>query len=165
MSFFDKLKGSVERVEEAKTEKPKKKKAKEPKVEKEKKPKIEKTEIEPEASPLQTGGQLTLDVYETKGDFIIQSTVAGVKPEDLDISIEGDLVSIRGARRKPIQEQEEGKYLYQECYWGEFSREVILPEEVDATKAQAKIKEGILTLKIPKARKIQRKKITVASAE
>ena len=171
MSFFDKLKDSVEKAEEEKegkkekAEKPKKKKIKELKVEKEKKPKIEKTEIEPEASSLQTGGQLTLDVYETKDNFVIQSTVAGVKPEDLDISIEGDLVSIRGTRQRSTEEQEEGKYLYQECYWGEFSREVILPEEVDAQKAEAKIKDGILTLKIPKARKTKRKKIAVISSE
>jgi HSP20 family protein len=171
MSFFEKLKGSAEAIEE---EYPKKKGGKgKPKA---KKPQIEKTEIKPEVEPEKkspppkkeeprTGGQLALDIYETDDDFIIQSTVAGVKPEDLDISIEGDLVSVRGTRQRSTQEQEEGKYLYQECYWGEFSREVILPEEVDAQKAEAKIKDGVLTLRIPKARKTKRKKIAVISSE
>ena len=163
MSFFDKLRSQV-KEEEARKKKKEGKKAK--------RPQIEKTEIKSEAEKkaekkeekTQTGGQLTLDVYETKDDFIIQSTVAGVKPENLDISVEEDLISIKGTRQRITQEQE-GKYLYQECYWGEFSREVILPEEVDASKAQAKIKDGILTLKIPKARKAKRRKINVISSE
>jgi len=171
MSFFDKLKGSTEETKKEETPKKKSGRGKA----KTKKLQVEKTEIQPEVveekqeepkrEELQKGGQLTLDIYETKDDFILQSTVAGVKPEDLDIFIEGDLVSIKGNRQKSTEKQEEGKYLYQECYWGQFSREVILPEEVDAQKAEAKIKDGILTLKIPKARKTKRKKIAVISSE
>jgi HSP20 family protein len=101
--------------------------------------------------------QLSIDVYETEDNFVIQSTIAGVKAEDLDISIEDDLVTIRGARQH--QEESTGKnYFYQECYWGGFSRQVILPEEVEGSLAQAKVKDGILTLTIPKSKRTQKKK-------
>ena len=149
MSFFDKLTNQTKKTKK-KEEKPKEEKA-EP----------EKTETD---QPVQKGGQLALDVYETDEEFIIQSTVAGVKPEDLDISIDGDLVSIKGKRER-FNEEKQGKYVYQECYWGEFSREVILPEEVDETKTEAIIKNGVFTLKIPKAHKSKKKKIEVSLSE
>ena len=145
MGFFDKLAGPKKEPEKPKE-----------------KPVSEKTEA-PEDPP-QKGGQLALDIYETENEFIIQSTVAGVKPEDLDISIDGDLVSIRGSRKKPAEEGR-GKYIYQECYWGDFSREIILPEEVDETGTEATIKNGVFILKIPKANKSQRKKIEVSLSE
>ena len=109
-------------------------------------------------------GELAIDVYETDGDFVIQSTIAGVKAEDLDITIENDIVTIRGSREKQVTEEEK-KYYYQECYWGAFSRQVILPEEVDGSKAEAAIKEGVLTLRIPKAKKIQKRKVSIKQEE
>ena len=149
MGFFDKLTGPKEE--------PKKKKEIRPEIKEEKK-------SEPEPQPLQKGGQLALDIYETDDEFVIQSTVSGVKPEDLDISIDGDLVSIKGSRKR-CAEEKKGKYIYQECYWGEFSREVILPEEVDESKTEASIKNGVFTLKIPKAHKSKKKKIEVSLTE
>jgi len=147
MGFFDKLKDTEKKSE-------KKKEKKEPE---------KKAEIEPEENA-QKGGQLSLDIYETGEEFIIRSTVAGVKPEDLDISIDGDLVSIKGSRTE-IKEEKEGKYIYRECYWGEFSREIILPEEVDETKTEATIKNGVFTLKIPKTNKSKKTKVTVTPIE
>jgi HSP20 family protein len=148
MGFFDKLTGPAK--------KPEKKKEEETKAE------PEKSEIQQQLP--QKGGQLTLDIYETDDEFIIQSTVAGVKPEDLDISIDGDLVSIKGSRER-FSEEKKGKYIYQECYWGEFSREIILPEEVDETKIEATIKNGVFTLKLPKAHKSKKKKIEISLSE
>ena len=75
-------------------------------------------------------GQLTIDVYQTDNDIVVKSTIAGVKPEDLDVSISNDMVTIRGERRKEELVEEEN-YYYQECYWGPFSRKVILPENID----------------------------------
>lgn len=109
-------------------------------------------------------GQLSIDVYETDKDFIIQSTIAGVKTEDLDISIDNDIVTIRGNRRR-TEEKEIKNYFYQECYWGSFSRQLILPEEVDEKRAKATMKDGVLTLRIPKIGKEKRKKITVKGEE
>jgi len=105
-------------------------------------------------------GQLTIDVYQTDQDIIIKSTIAGVKPEDIDISINNDMVTIRGKRMKDEQISTEN-YYYQELYWGTFSRSIILPVEVDPDKTKATIKNGILTVKLPKSEKTKVKKINV----
>jgi HSP20 family molecular chaperone IbpA len=105
-------------------------------------------------------GQLTVDVYQTQDDLVIQSAIAGVKSEDLDISIEADSVLIRGRRVEP-PEGEKKNYFYQECFWGPFSRQIILPEETDPSRAAAEIKEGILTIRIPKIERKKKRKITV----
>jgi HSP20 family protein len=105
-------------------------------------------------------GQLTIDVYQNPNEIVIKSTVAGVKPEDIDISFTNDMITIRGKRRKDEEVTTED-YYYQELYWGAFSRSVILPVEVDADRAKADIKNGILTIKLPKSEKIKTKKIKV----
>lgn len=105
-------------------------------------------------------GQLTIDLYQTDKDIVVQSAVAGVKPEDLDITIEKDRVSIKGRRENMIEESSKN-YFYQECYWGRFSREIIIPAEVDGSRADASIKEGVLTIRIPKIEKDKRRKIAV----
>ncbi len=105
-------------------------------------------------------GQLAVDVYQTDAELVIQSTIAGVKTENLDISIEADTVLIRGNRQEP-EEQGEKNYFYQECYWGPFSRQIILPEETDPSRAEATMKEGILTIRIPKIEREKKRKITV----
>lgn len=117
-------------------------------------------ERRPEDSGRDFEGELAIDVYETDGYFIVQSTIAGVKAGDLDITIENDIVTIRGSREKQVSEESK-KYYYQECYWGAFSRQVILPEEVEGSKAEAAIKDGVLTLKIPKIARVQKRKIAI----
>jgi len=106
-------------------------------------------------------GQLTIDVYQTENDLVIQSAVAGVKPEDLDISIEREIITIRGEREK--QSQENGDYFIQECFWGPFSRQVILPVEVDSGRAKAIFKEGVLTIRIPKIQREKKMRINVSA--
>jgi HSP20 family protein len=105
-------------------------------------------------------GQLTIDVYQTDNDIVIKSTIAGVKPEDLDVSINSDMVTIRGERKNEEQISDEN-YYYQECYWGSFSRSVILPIDVVSEKAEASMKNGILTIRLPKADNTRTKKIQV----
>lgn len=105
-------------------------------------------------------GQLAIDVYQTENDIVLKSTIAGVKPEDLDITIEEDMVTIKGSRKKD-EEVHVGNYFYQECYWGSFSRSVILPMEIDSEQAQASFKNGVLTIRLPKLAKHKKKKITV----
>ena len=106
-------------------------------------------------------GQLTIDVYQTENDLIIQTAVAGVKPEDLDVSIERDIVTIRGGREK--QYQEKGDYFIQECFWGAFSRQIILPAEVDPGQAKASFKEGVLTIRMPKTQREKKMKINISA--
>jgi HSP20 family protein len=105
-------------------------------------------------------GQLAIDVYQTEECLVIQSAIAGVKSENLDISIEEDQVLIKGSREKP-SEEEERNYFYQECYWGPFSRQIILPEETDPSRAEAILKEGILTIRIPKIERKKKRKILI----
>ena len=105
-------------------------------------------------------GELAIDVYQTDSEIVIQSAIAGVKPETLDISIENDKVLIRGQRAKPSGDSEK-KYFYQECYWGPFSREIILPEETDPSRAGAVMKEGILIIRIPRIERQKKRKIEV----
>lgn len=126
---------------------------------KEKKPRGKEEEkiLKKEESWLEPEGQLVVDVYQTESDLFIQSPIAGVKAEDLDIQIEGDVVAIRGEREKPIQEKAD--YFSQECYWGKFSRQIILPVEVDPNRVEASFKDGILTIKIPKLLKEKKRKI------
>jgi len=109
-------------------------------------------------------GQLTIDVYQTDENIIIKSTIAGVTPEDIDITIDNDMVIIKGERKNYTSVKEED-YYYQECYWGSFSRSVILPCDIEADKIQAELKNGILTVILPKAHKSKTKKISVKSEE
>jgi len=105
-------------------------------------------------------GQLTIDVYQTENEIVIKSTIAGVKPEDLDVSINADMVTIKGERKN--EEAVNGEnYYYQECYWGFFSRSVVLPIDIIADKAEASLKNGILTIRLPKADTTKIKKIQV----
>lgn len=99
-----------------------------------------------------TEGQLSVDVYQTKDDLIIKSTIAGVKPEDIDIAIDNDVLTIRG-ERKLEEKIVEDDYFYQECYWGNFSRSVVLPVEVKPDEVEASLKNGVLTVVLPKAKK------------
>jgi HSP20 family protein len=108
----------------------------------------------------ETEGQLTVDVCQTDSEIIIQSTIAGVLPEDLEINITAESVTIRGKRER--EEKVEAKdYLYQECFWGSFSRSIILPQEIDPDRAVATLKNGVLTIRLPKVDRQKAKKIKV----
>ncbi|OHA05823.1 MAG: hypothetical protein A2934_04445 [Candidatus Sungbacteria bacterium RIFCSPLOWO2_01_FULL_47_10] len=118
----------------------------------------EKAEVLPDDQEVE--GQLTVDIYDDGERIVIQSTVAGVRPEDLDVSITNDMVTIRGRRRKPDAIKEEN-YYYRELYWGAFSRSVILPEEIEVDKSEASLKNGLLVVKLPKKNKNVTQKIKV----
>lgn len=105
-------------------------------------------------------GQLTIDVYQTDTDIVIKSTIAGVRPEDLDVSINNDMLTIRGERKNDEVVNPEN-YYYQECYWGSFSRSVVLPVDIIPEKIEASLKNGILTVRLPKADVTKVKKIQV----
>ena len=105
-------------------------------------------------------GQLTIDVYQTDSEIVIKSTIAGVTADDLDVNITNDMVTIKGKREDDTKESGRD-YYYQECYWGSFSRSIILPVDIEAENATAEIKDGILTIRLPKAEKVKTKKIKV----
>lgn len=101
---------------------------------------------------LEEEGQLSVDVYQDRENIYIKSTIAGVEPEDVDIAFDNDMITIRGKRHKDKNIREED-YFYQECYWGNFSRSIILPVDVQEEKIKAEIRNGILTIILPKAKR------------
>ena len=105
-------------------------------------------------------GELTVDIYDAGDSIVIQSTVAGVKPEDVDISITDDTITIRG-KREAAEEIQEDNYYYKELFWGSFARSIILPEEIEADSPEASIKHGLLTVRIPKKRRGTTQKVAV----
>jgi len=106
--------------------------------------------------------ELTVDVYQTPTDIILQTMVAGVKPEDLELTIARDMITIRGKREENRNIDEEN-YFIKELYWGKFSRTVLLPQEVEPEEVEATEKHGLLTIKIQKVDKEKRNTIKVKS--
>lgn len=106
-------------------------------------------------------GQLAVDVYQTKEDIYVVAPVPGVSKADLDLSIVESTLTVRGAR-KESEKVRTSDYFVQECYWGEFSRSIILPVEVKEEEAEAELKDGMLTVRIPKAEQDKVKKIDIA---
>jgi len=157
MSFFKKLKSDINFDEKDEIKKTEKKKIEKKQEISAQKPKKESKDW------MKADGQLAVDVYQTKNFFVVQAPVAGIKTEDLDISVENDFLIIKGKREK-TEEIQEKDYFYQECYWGSFSREMSLPEDLDSTKIKASLKKGILTVKIPRITK-KLKKITIQEEE
>ena len=100
-------------------------------------------------------GQLTVDVFQDDDNIYVQSAVAGIEPDALDVNITKEAVTIRGKREK-THKVEEDDYFYQECFWGSFSRSIVLPQEVEPDKSNASLKNGVLTVKMPK---FDRKKV------
>ena len=105
-------------------------------------------------------GQLAVDMCQTPKEIIIKTMVAGVKPEDLDISITRDMVTIRG-KRLEIYESNDNDFFHKELYWGSFSRTIILPSEIEIEEAEAVEKHGLLTLTLPKIDKNKQSKLKI----
>lgn len=105
-------------------------------------------------------GTLMVDVYQTPDEIVVESAVAGIDPAEIDINASTDAITIRGERKRE-RRIKDNDYFYQECYWGRFSRTVILPQEVDPDAADVSFKNGILTVKLPKLNRKKSKKLKV----
>ncbi|MDE1874835.1 MAG: Hsp20/alpha crystallin family protein [Patescibacteria group bacterium] len=145
-SFFERLTGTVKLEDEERGVMPEEETADERGI-------LEETEEE---------GQLTVDVYQTPEDIIIKTMVAGVRPEDLDINITRDMVTIKGKREETVEVMDHD-YFHKELYWGSFSRTVMLPEEIEVEEAEAIERHGLLTIKLPKVDKSKQNKLRVKS--
>jgi len=108
-------------------------------------------------------GELVVDVFETNSDFVVLAAIAGIQIKDIDISLEKEMMVIKGNRGDPNGHSDK-KYFYQECYWGPFSRKIVLPENVDIDKADAQMDKGVLTVKIPKNEDLGKGKIGIKAA-
>ncbi len=105
-------------------------------------------------------GELAVDVYETPEAIVVKALVAGVHPNNLDISLTRDMVTIRGTREDQREVEDDG-YFYRELYWGAFSRTILLPEEVEVDEADASSNFGILIIRLPKINKAKKTKLKV----
>ncbi len=143
-SFFERLTGTVKLDEEA----------------------VEETERPSRNSILEESeeeGELSVDVYQTPDEIVIKTMVAGVRPDDLDVNITRDMVTIKG-KREETTDVHNHDYFHKELYWGSFSRTVMLPEEIDVEEAEAVERHGLLIIKLPKVDKSKQNKLRVKSA-
>jgi len=140
-SFFERLTGSVSFSDEPENEFP-----------------IMKEENWVGNSPEE--GELNVDVYQNQNEIVIKTMVAGVKPEDLDVAISRDMVTIKG-RRENERTVADDDYFHKELYWGSFSRTIVLPQEIDVDSAEAIEKHGLLIIRLPKLDKNRQTKLKV----
>jgi HSP20 family protein len=108
-------------------------------------------------------GQLTVDVFQTPDEIILKTMIAGVKPDNLEVQITREMVTIKGKRQEEHNAMEED-YFYKELYWGSFSRTILLPQEIDPEEAEAVEKHGLLTIRLPKIDKKKTQKLKVKSS-
>jgi len=104
-------------------------------------------------------GELAIDMYEDENEIFIQTMVAGVAPEDMEIIITREMVTLKGRRDTAYIPKE--NYYHKELYWGGFARQILLPEEIDPEKSEAIEKHGLLILRLPKLRKSKTQKLKV----
>lgn len=106
-------------------------------------------------------GRLSVDIFETEKELMVIATMAGALRESVSVNIENDLLTIRGRRDLPIAKEKVEKVFYNECFWGPFSRTIVLPVHVKSSLSKASFSGGILTIKIPKETRGARIPITV----
>ncbi|KKR52487.1 MAG: Protein containing Heat shock protein Hsp20 protein [Parcubacteria group bacterium GW2011_GWA1_40_21] len=109
-------------------------------------------------------GQLAVDVYQTQNDIIIKTMAAGIRPEDLDISITRDMITIKGSREDNTVNIDDEDYFHRELFWGSFSRVILLPQEIEIEEAEATERHGLLTIKLPKINKDRQTKLRVKTS-
>jgi len=114
----------------------------------------------PAMSESEPEGELSVDMYETPSHIIIKAMIAGVRPEDIDISITRDTVTLRG-KREGHTEGGSDDFVFKELYWGAFSRTLSLPQEVDIEGAEASEKHGLLVIRLPKVDKSKQTRVKV----
>lgn len=150
-SFFERLTGTVKVDDEL-----------EPETEEQEKTPAAHLPIKTEWDEDESEGELTVDVYQTPDDIIIKAMVSGMDPNELDISIGRDTVTIKG-KREGTREAVEDDYICRELYWGSFSRTIALPQEIEVEEAEATQKHGLLTIRLPKIDKRRQAKLRVKS--
>lgn len=119
----------------------------------------------PQAAPIEPiEKQLSVDVYQTSDTLMIRTPIAGAKLSDIAITITNDVITIRG-KREHEDAIDKHNYMAQECYWGPFSRSIILPNNLKTDEINAHFKHGVLKIEIPKTEKAKTKVIDIASSQ
>ena len=101
-----------------------------------------------------------VDVFETGDEIVVKASLPGVKPEDIDISVHGDVLTIKGESKEETEEKAQNWYRHERRY-GAAMRQISLPGEVSAEKAQATFEDGVLRLTLPKSESAKPKTIKV----
>ncbi len=109
-------------------------------------------------------GEIPIDMWETDDAVMVKASIPGVKPDEVDITITGDMLTIK-AEKKEEKEVKEKTYIHKENFYGMVTRSMTLPFEVDAGKAEATFDNGVLNLKMPKSESIKPKQIKVVAKE
>lgn len=111
--------------------------------------------------PMNSGWQApAIDMYQTDGEIIVKASLPGIKPDDVQISVTGEVLTIKGDTKQD-EETKEKAYHIREQRWGSFERIIMLPIDVVADKAKADFEDGILTISLPKKEEVRPKMITV----
>ena len=110
-----------------------------------------------------TGMNAPVDVYETEQNVVLKAAVPGVKPEDLDVSITGDVLTIKGEFKEEREQEQRRNYIRQERRYGSFCRQLTLPTAVDANKVSANFENGVLTLEMPKREEVKPKTVKITA--
>jgi HSP20 family protein len=113
--------------------------------------------------PTLSGGPqaLALDMYETDESLVVEASLPGISPDEVDISVVGNTLTIKGEHEEKKEQQEEGKYHFRERRYGAFQRSITLPVDVNADKADASFHDGVLKLTLPKVEEAKPKRIEV----
>ncbi len=101
-------------------------------------------------------------MYQTPNEIVVKTMVAGVKPDDIDISITRDMITVKG-KREESHDFSGDDFFHKELYWGSFSRTVMLPQEIEVEEAEATNKNGLLTIRLPKLDKNKQAKVKIKS--
>lgn len=121
-------------------------------------PQVQTAYLHPEDEPAE--GQLPVDVYQTPSEIIIRTFIAGVRPDEMSVSISRDMVTIEGSREERATVSE-NDYFHHELFWGSFARTILLPQEVDVENSSAGAKDGLLTIILPKLDKAKQTKLRI----
>ena len=113
---------------------------------------------EPERAHVpQDEGKLALDIFETEAEIFIVAPLAGVGPDEVEISVNEEVLTIRGKREFPDKLPEAKSFFTEECFWGTFSRSIVLPYKISPIDIKAKMKKNVLVIKVPKSKATFRK--------
>lgn len=106
-------------------------------------------------------GQLALDIFETSEKIFVVAPIAGVNEHSLDIMLTKDVLTIKGNRPHPKSLPHAKEFFLEECFWGDFSRNILLPAAINSADIVARMERDIVIVEIPKARKVEQKKISL----
>jgi HSP20 family protein len=111
---------------------------------------------------VEMGWAPAIEVFEKKDKFVVKAEIPGMKEEDIDVSVVGDILTIKGERNTESEVKEEDYYCCERSY-GSFSRSIALPSSVDAKKIEASYEDGVLEVSLPKAPEVKAKKVAVTA--